>query len=217
MSRKSVRFVNEKIKNRDIYKNKNVTKIDDIDVNEILFSKEEQYGTQNSFKYFNGYNDNDVIRLLYGKLPQLTGYHKKCDDNVRMTFKISDKRSLKKCNRILKKTEKLLKIESGSKPIDGDVYKYMKTIVKIYAGSMITNFQSKKMLKEKAQCKINNNDWFCYQSKEKVSSSHTFGRMEIWTRKNKKENFIDDDLEKSEPGESDSETESDINNGKSDE
>ena len=88
----------------------------------------------------------------------MTGYHKKCDDNVTMTFKINDKRSLKKCNRIWKKIEKLLKIESGSKPIDDDVYKYMKTIVKIYAGSMITNFQSKKMLKEKAQCKINNND-----------------------------------------------------------
>ena len=36
-----------------------------------------QYGTKNSFKYFTGYNDNDVIRPLCVKLPQVTGYVKK--------------------------------------------------------------------------------------------------------------------------------------------
>ena len=43
--------------------------MDDIDVNKILVSKEEPYGAKNSFKYFMGYNDNDVIiRLLCIKL-----------------------------------------------------------------------------------------------------------------------------------------------------
>ena len=57
------------------YKNKKLTKIDDIDANKILVSKEELYGTKNSFKYFIGYNDNedDVIRPLCIKLPQMTG------------------------------------------------------------------------------------------------------------------------------------------------
>ena len=52
----------KKIKKSDFHKNKKVTKIDDIDVNKILVSKEESYGTKNSFKHFIGYNDNDVIR-----------------------------------------------------------------------------------------------------------------------------------------------------------
>ena len=39
-------------------------KIEDIDVNEILVSKRESYGTKNSYKYFIGYNDDDVIRPL---------------------------------------------------------------------------------------------------------------------------------------------------------
>ena len=52
----------------DFYKNKKVTKIDDIDVNKILVSKKDPYGTKNSFKYFIGYNDNDVIRTLSIKL-----------------------------------------------------------------------------------------------------------------------------------------------------
>ena len=34
----------KKIKNRNFYKNKKVTKINDIDVNKILVSKEETYG-----------------------------------------------------------------------------------------------------------------------------------------------------------------------------
>ena len=39
---------------------KKATKIDEIDAYKISFSKQEPYGTKNSFKYFIGYNDNDV-------------------------------------------------------------------------------------------------------------------------------------------------------------
>ena len=60
---KNVNFDDRKIKKSDFHKNKIVTKIDDIDVNTILVSKDEPYGTKNSFKYFIGYNDNDVILL----------------------------------------------------------------------------------------------------------------------------------------------------------
>ena len=49
----------------------------------------------------------------------------------------------------MKKDEKLLKIEFDSKPVWGDDDKYIKTKIRIYAGSIITNFQSKKMPKEK--------------------------------------------------------------------
>ena len=54
----------KKSKNSEFYKNKKITKIDGIDVNKILVSKKESYGTKNSFKYFIGYNDNDVTRPL---------------------------------------------------------------------------------------------------------------------------------------------------------
>ena len=45
MSRKNVNFEDKKKKKNDFYKNKKVTKIDASDVNKILVSKEEQYGT----------------------------------------------------------------------------------------------------------------------------------------------------------------------------
>ena len=82
------------------YKNKKVTKIDDIDVNEILVSKEEPYGTKNSFKYFIRYNHDDVIRPLCIKLPQMTDYFRKFEGKTRIFFKISDKQLLKKYNQI---------------------------------------------------------------------------------------------------------------------
>ena len=50
MSGKNVNFGDKKIKKSDFYKNKKVIKIDDIDVNKILVSEEEPYGSKNSFK-----------------------------------------------------------------------------------------------------------------------------------------------------------------------
>ena len=44
-------------------------KIVDTDFHIILVSKEKPYDTQNSFKYYIGCNDNDVIRPLCVKLP----------------------------------------------------------------------------------------------------------------------------------------------------
>ena len=46
---KERKFWRSKNKKSDFYKNKTVTKIDDIDVNKILVSKEEPYGTKNLF------------------------------------------------------------------------------------------------------------------------------------------------------------------------
>ena len=46
-----------------------------------------------------------------------------------------------------------MKISFESKPIYGDDDKYIKTKMKIYAGSVITTFHNKAMPKEKAPCK----------------------------------------------------------------
>ena len=89
-------------------KKKTVNKIDNADVNKVLVSNEEPYGTKNSFKYFIRYNDNDFIMPLCIKLPQTTGYVKKFEGNTTMSFKISDKQLLKKYNEIWKKSWKAI-------------------------------------------------------------------------------------------------------------
>ena len=64
MSKKNINFDDKYIKKSEFYKNKKAFQIDDIDVNEILVSKKEPYGTKNALKYFIGYNDNDFNKSL---------------------------------------------------------------------------------------------------------------------------------------------------------
>ena len=61
----------------------NENKIDETDVNKILVSKEEPYITKNSFKYFVGYNDNDVIWPLCINIPQIIGCARKFEGNTK--------------------------------------------------------------------------------------------------------------------------------------
>ena len=88
MSGKSINFDNKKIKTSKFCKNKKVTEINSLDINRTLVSKEEPYGTKNSFKYFIGYNDNDIIRPLCIELPQVTDYAKKFEFSLTMSFKM---------------------------------------------------------------------------------------------------------------------------------
>ena len=74
MNGKNIIFSDKKINKSNFYKNKKLSKIDKIDVDKILVSKKEPYGTKNSIKYFIGYNDDGVIRPLCIKLPQVIGY-----------------------------------------------------------------------------------------------------------------------------------------------
>ena len=89
MSGKNINFNDKKIKKSTFYKNKAVDNIEDI--NNILVSKKEPYGNKNSFKYFIGYNGNDVIRALCIRFPQITGYARKFDENETMSFIVKDK------------------------------------------------------------------------------------------------------------------------------
>ena len=130
MSRKNINFNDKKIKKNDFYKNKKINSIDDIDVNKILVSEKEPYGTKNLFKYFIGYNDIDIIRPLCVRLLQMTGYARKLDENAIMSFRVNNKQLLKNCNKKWEKVKKFLKIDFESKPVHGDDDKYIKTKVK---------------------------------------------------------------------------------------
>ena len=78
------------------YKNKKLFKIDDIDIDNILLSKKEPYGIKNSFKYFIGYNDKDVIRPLRINLPKIIGYAKYFNNNKTISYKANDEELLRK-------------------------------------------------------------------------------------------------------------------------
>ena len=115
---------------------------------------------------------------------------------------------LKKYNQIWKRVETLLKIKFDSEPAYGDTDKYIKRKMKIYAGSMIANFQSKKMPKEKAPCKCLSIIMLdsVIKAKKKCCPQAFLEECKYEQEKIKMENLIDDDLEKGLSDESDNDS-----------
>ena len=70
-----------------------------------------------------------------------------------MSFKVDDNRLLKKYNKISEKISNLMNIKFDSEPVYGDNDKYIKAIIKMYEDRVNTNFQGKKVPKEKASYK----------------------------------------------------------------
>ena len=66
----------------------------------LLLFKKEPYGKKSSFKYFINDNDN---RPLCIKPPRMIGYVKYFESNNSMSFKLIDKKLIKKCIEIWKK------------------------------------------------------------------------------------------------------------------
>ena len=191
-----------------------------INVSKILISKKESYGTKNAFKCFIGYNDNDVIRPLCVRLPQMTSYAKKFVEYITMSFRANNKQLLKSYNKIWQKVEKLVKINFESQPVYGDDDKYIKTKIKIFAGTVITNFHDKKVPKEKALCKCLS--IIMLDSVIKANKKHytqtLLKKYNFVQEKVKIENYIDGNLEKGESNsDSNDETESDTDNDEYDE
>ena len=104
-----------------------------------------------------------------------------------------------------------MRIEFNSKPVYGDNDKYIKTKIKIYGGSINTNFQGKKMPKEKAPCKSLSIIMLdsVVKAKKKYYPQTLLEECKYEPKKIKMENLIDDDLEKSSSNESDNEDEND--------
>ena len=132
----------------------------------------------------------------------MTGYARKFDENATMSFKAKVKQLSENYNKIWAKVEKSMKIDSESKRVYCDDDKYIKTEIKIYAGSMITIICLSIIMLDSV-IKANTNYYpqtlleECLYVQEKI----------------KIENLIDDDLEKSKSdSDFNDETESDNDN-----
>ena len=110
-----------------------------------------------------------------------------------------------------------MNIDFESKPVYGEDGKYIKTKIKIYADSEITNFHNKNMPKEKAPCKCLSIIMIdsVIKANKKCYPETLLEECKYIQEKIRTENYIDEDLEKSESdSESNDETESDLDNDK---
>ena len=131
-----------------------------------------------------------------------------------MSFKVTNNKLLKKCNKIWEKVSNLLGIKFDSEPVYGDNDKYIKTKIKQYKHKINTNFQGKKIPKENASYKclsLTMLDSVIKANKKYLPTLLEECKYEI--KKKKMENFINDDLDPSSSDESDSESDHKCNNG----
>ena len=131
INRKSINFKDKKINKSTFYVNKKLFNIHDLDVNKILVSEKESYGTKNSLKNFVGYNDDDTIMPLCIKLPKIITYVKHFDSNKTMSFKVSDNKLLTNYNKIWERISNLMNTRFDSDPAYGDNDKYITTKIKM--------------------------------------------------------------------------------------
>ena len=112
-----------------------------------------------------------------------------------------------------------MRIEFYKKPVYGDNDKCIKTKIKIYSGSVNTNFQGKKMPKEKVPC--TSLSIIMLDSVAKLKKKYYLQTLleecKYEPKKIKMENLIDDDLEKSSSDEHDSESDDEKDNDQSNE
>ena len=146
----------------------------------------------------------------------MTGYVKKFNENSTMSFRVKDKQLLKNYNKIWERIEKFMKIDFESKPVygDDDGDKYIKTKIKTYEKSIITNFHNKKMPKEKASCKCLSIIMVdsVIKANNKYYPQALLEECKYIQEKVRAENYINKDLENSESdSNSNDETESDTN------
>ena len=109
----------------------------------------------------------------------------------------------------------MLNINFESKPVYGDDDKYIKTKIKIYAKNTITNFHDKKTPKGTVPCKCISILMIdsVIKANKKYYPQILLEECKYIQEKIKTENYINEDLEKSESDcDSNNEIESDIDN-----
>ena len=140
----------------------------------------------------------------------MTSYARKFDENATMPLIVKDKHLLKIYNKIWEKIEKLMKIDFENTPVYGNDDKYIKTKTKVYAGSIITNFNNKKLPKGKLPCKSLSIIMLdsVIKANKKYYPQTLLEECKYVQEKIKTENYIDEELDSN----SNDETESDIDN-----
>ena len=127
----------------------------------------------------------------------MIGYATYFESNKTMSFKVTDKKLLKKYTKIWERVSSLMNIKFHSEPVYGYNDKYIKTKIKPYGDKVSTNFQGKKVTRENVSYKcllliILNS---VIRVNKKYYPQRLFEERKYKIKKNKMENLINDDLE----------------------
>ena len=141
MSEKTLKFNNVKINEKEFHKS---TK--GIDIDKIVVSDKFRHNEE-SFKYFIGYQEDEIIKPLCIILPQMNGYIKYFENGGKnMSFLIKNNEVWEKYEDIWNVIKNKLNIKFHSQPIYEN--KYLKTKVREFDVNIKTNFLVNDLQKE---------------------------------------------------------------------
>ena len=90
MSEKTLKFNNVKINKKKFHKSKQAIDLDSLDTNKTVVSEKFKHGDE-GFKYFIGYQEDEIIKPLCIILDQMNGYIKYFENGGRnMSFFIKN-------------------------------------------------------------------------------------------------------------------------------
>ena len=122
MSEKTLKFNNIIVHKKEFHKSKHAIDLDLVIVDKIVVSNRFKHSDDTS-KYFIGYQKGEIVRPLCIILPQMNGYIKYFKNGGKnMSFLIKDDSVLNKYNEIWDKIKEKLSIKFHSKPVYDQKY-----------------------------------------------------------------------------------------------
>ena len=146
MSEKTLEFNNIKINKNEFHKSKQAIDLDSITTDKIVVSDKFRH-SEDGYKYFIGYQEDEIVKPLCIILPQMNGYIKYFEnDGKNMSFLIKNSEVWEKYEDIWDVIKNKLSIKFHSEPIYEN--KYLKAKVREFDGDIKTNFLSNGLPKK---------------------------------------------------------------------
>ena len=117
MSKKTLEFDIIIANKRELHKSKQPIDLMSVNVDQIVVSDKFKH-SDDSFKYFISYKEDEIVKPLCIILPQMTGYIKYFENGgKKMSFMVKEDDVLDKYNKIWGKTKNKLNIKFHSIPV----------------------------------------------------------------------------------------------------
>ena len=144
--KKTLKFNNIRLNKKEFHKSKEPIDLISIIIDEIVVSNKFKHNSE-GFKYFIGYLEGEIVKLLCIIFSQMSGYIKYFENGSKnMSFLIKDDEVRETYDKIWDAVKNKLGIKFHSEP--AYEYKYLKAKVREFNGVIKTNFLGNDMPKE---------------------------------------------------------------------
>ena len=146
INEKTLKFNNIRVSKKEFHKSMQPIDLMSVNADQIVVSDKFKHSDE-GFKYFIGYQEDEIVKPLCIILPQMSGYIKYFENGGKnMSFLIKDDEVWEKYEQIWDVIKNKLSIKFHSKPIYDQ--KYLKAKVREFDGVIKTNFLGNNTRKE---------------------------------------------------------------------